>query len=113
MEEVASERLIMFDLTSSYYEITQAAFLSAGVKLRGLMELDSIEAAKKMVERGLGVSLLPRTAVAREVEAKTLRSVRTQGAPPMYQTIVAYRRLDAGKPVGIVAAFLTLLGRHG
>jgi hypothetical protein len=45
------------------------------------------------------------------VEAKTLRSVRMQGAPPMYQSIVAYRRLDAGKPAGIVAAFLALLGR--
>jgi DNA-binding transcriptional LysR family regulator len=110
MEEVASEKLIMFDLTSSYYEITQAAFLSAGVKLRGLMELDSIEAAKKMVERGLGVALLPRTAVAREVESKTLRLVRMKDAPPMYQSIVAYRRVDAGKPEGIVAAFLKLLG---
>jgi DNA-binding transcriptional LysR family regulator len=109
MEEVASERLIMFDLTSSYYEITQAAFLSAGVKLRGLMELDSIEAAKKMVERGLGVALLPRTAVAREVEGKTLRLVQMKDAPPMYQSIVAYRRLDAGEPAGIVAAFLELL----
>ena len=109
MDEVANERLIMFDLTSSYYEITQAAFLSAGVKLRGLMELDSIEAAKKMVERSLGVALLPRTAVAREVESKTLRLVRMKGAPPMYQSIVAYRRSDAGKPEGIVAAFLTLL----
>jgi DNA-binding transcriptional LysR family regulator len=109
MEEVASEKLIMFDLTSSYYEITQAAFLSAGVKLRGLMELDSIEAAKKMVERGLGVALLPRTALAREVDSKTLRLVRMKDAPPMYQSIVAYRRVDAGKPDGIVAAFLTLL----
>ena len=109
MEEVAAERLIMFDLTSSYYEITQAAFLSVGVKLRGLMELDSIEAAKKMVERSLGVALLPRTAVAREVESKTLRLVRMKDAPPMYQSIVAYRRSDAGKPEGIVAAFLTLL----
>jgi Transcriptional regulator len=109
MEEVAGEKLIMFDLTSSYHEITQTAFLSAGVKLRGLMELDSIEAAKKMVERGLGVALLPRTAVAREVDAKTLRLVRMKDAPPMYQSIVAYRRLDAGKPEGIVAAFLTLL----
>src|SRR5450759_1852752 len=45
MAEVAAEKLIMFDRTSSYYEITQGAFLSAGVKLRGLMELDSIEAA--------------------------------------------------------------------
>ena len=46
MEEVAAERMIMFDLTSSYYEITQAAFLASGLKLRGLMELDSIESAK-------------------------------------------------------------------
>jgi DNA-binding transcriptional LysR family regulator len=73
------------------------------------MELDSIEAAKKMVERGLGVALLPRTAVAREVETKTLRLVHMKDAPPMYQSIVAYRRADAGKPEGIVAAFLTLL----
>jgi DNA-binding transcriptional LysR family regulator len=113
MEEVAGEKLIMFDLTSSYYEITQAAFLSVGVKLRGLMELDSIEAAKKMVERGLGVALLPRTALAREVDGKTLRLVRMKDAPPMYQSIVAYRRLDAGKPQGIVAAFLALLGAAG
>src|ERR1044071_4334944 len=62
MPQVAAEKLIMFDRTSSYYEITQSAFLAAGVSLRGLMELDSIEAAKKMVERDLGVALLPGTA---------------------------------------------------
>ena len=28
-------------------------------------------------------------------------------APPMHNTIVAYRRRDAGQPEGIVAAFLT------
>src|ERR1700704_936348 len=109
MAEVARQKLIMFDRTSSYYEITQAAFVSAGAILRGLMELDSIEAAKKMVERSLGVALLPRTAVAREVESKTLRLVKMKDAPPMYQSIVAYRRNDGGKPEGIVGAFLTLL----
>jgi DNA-binding transcriptional LysR family regulator len=112
MSEVANEKLIMFDRTSSYYEITQGAFLSAGVKLRGLMELDSIEAAKKMVERGLGVALLPRTAVEREVQGKMLRAIPMSDAPPMHNTIVAYRRRDAGKPEGIVAAFLTLIGTH-
>jgi DNA-binding transcriptional LysR family regulator len=110
MADVAQQKLIMFDRASSYYEIAQGAFLSAGVKLRGLMELDSIEAAKKMVERGLGVALLPSSAVAREVESKTLRVVNMKDAPPMHNTIVAYRRRDAGEPVGIVAAFLTLLG---
>jgi DNA-binding transcriptional LysR family regulator len=109
LAEVAGEKLIMFDRTSSYYEITQGAFLSAGVTLRGLMELDSIEAAKKMVERGLGVALLPGTAVAREVGNKTLRAVQMADAPPMQNTIVAYRRRDAGTPEGIVAAFLQLL----
>lgn len=110
MAEVAGERPIMFDHTSSYYEITHAAFLSAGVKVRGLMELDSIEAAKKMVERGLGVALLPLTAVARELEGKTLRVVRMKDAPPMHNSLVVYRRRDAGKPAGIVAEFLSLLG---
>jgi len=110
MAEVANEKLIMFDRTSSYYEITQGAFLSAGVKLRGLMELDSIEAAKKMVERGLGVALLPGTAVEREVQGKMLRAISMSDAPPMHNSIVAYRRRDAGKPEGIVEAFLTLIG---
>jgi DNA-binding transcriptional LysR family regulator len=107
--EVGSEQLILFDRTSSYYEITQAAFLAAGVALRGLMELDNIEAAKKMVQRGLGVSLLPRTAVASEVEAGTLCGIELRDAAPMRRQIVAMRRRDAGQPSGLVLAFLGLL----
>src|SRR5438067_12260343 len=43
MADAGGQQLIMFDWTSSYFEITQAAFLSAGVTLRGmLMELDNI-----------------------------------------------------------------------
>ena len=109
MADVAAQKLIMFDRTSSYYEITQSAFLSAGLKLRGLMELDSIEAAKKMVERGLGVALLPGTAVAREASGRTLRVVAMKDAPPMHNSIVVFRRRDAGEPEGIVAAFLKLI----
>jgi len=112
MADVAGEKLIMFDRTSSYYEITQGAFVAAGMKLRGVMELDSIEAAKKMVERGLGVALLPASATAREVQNGTLRAIKMKDAPPMHNSIVAYRRRDAGKPEGIVAAFLTLIGTH-
>jgi len=109
MADLGGEQLIMFDRTSSYYEITQAAFLAAGVTLRGLMELDNIEAAKKMVERGLGVALLPRTAVVREVAARALAQVELMDATPMRRSIVAMRRRDAGPPSGIVAAFLELL----
>ena len=107
--DVGTEHLIMFDRTSSYYEVTQAAFLSAGVTLPGLMELDNIEAAKKMVEHGLGVALLPRTAVAREVADGALELVELMGAEPMRRSIVAMRRRDAGVPSGAVRSFLELL----
>jgi len=109
LRDVTNEKLIMFDRTSSYYEITHAALLSSRVKLRRFMELDSIEAAKKMVERGLGVALLPATAVVREVETNHLSRVKLRDAPPMYNTIAAFRRRDAGRPEGVVAAFLGLL----
>src|SRR5213082_396913 len=109
MAQVTNEKLIMFDRTSSYYEITHSAFAAAGARLKRYMELDSIEAAKKMVERGLGVALLPATAVVRELEARHLSKVRVRDAPPMYNSIAAFRRRDAGRPEGVVAAFLALL----
>jgi len=109
--KVGAERLILFDRTSSYYEVTHAFFLSLGVTPREVMELDNIEAAKKMVERRLGVALLPLTAVARELAGGTLRLVRLADAPPLRRQIVAIRRRDVGPPSGAVAAFLEVL-RH-
>lgn len=107
--DLASERLILFDRTSSYYELTQTFFLSLGVTPREVMELDNIEAAKKMVERRLGIALLPRTAVSGEIAAKTLSQVGVLDAPQVAQQIVAIRRRDQGRATGPVAAFLTLL----
>ena len=109
MADVTNEKVIMFDRTSSYYEITHSAFAAARTRLKRYMELDSIEAAKKMVERGLGVSLLPATAVVRELATHDLSRVKVRDAPPMYNSIAAFRRRDAGTPQGVVAAFLGLL----
>jgi len=109
MADLAGEQLILFDRTSSYYELTQASFASAGLTPRGMFELDNIEAAKKMVERRLGVALLPRTAVAGEVAAGSLRRVPIADGLPLRRRLVAMRRHDAGAPSGVVAAFLDLL----
>jgi DNA-binding transcriptional LysR family regulator len=107
--DVAKERLILFDRTSSYYELTQTFFLRLGVTPHEVMELDNIEAAKKMVQRQLGIALLPRTAVAAELEARVLRMVTVKDGPHVAQQIVAIRRRDQGAPSGVVAAFLQLL----
>jgi DNA-binding transcriptional LysR family regulator len=73
------------------------------------MELDNIDAAKKMVEQGLGVALLPHTAVAGELEAGTLRAVTLADAPQLKREIVIFRRRDAEPPSGALQAFMNCL----
>jgi DNA-binding transcriptional LysR family regulator len=70
------------------------------------MELDNIEAAKKMVEEGLGVALLPRVSVMREVGGGLLAEIEVVDAPPIRRSVDAIRRKDAGSPGGVVHAFL-------
>jgi DNA-binding transcriptional LysR family regulator len=106
VQAIAGEQLILFDRTSSYHELTNALFRTAGVSPAGVMELDNIDAAKKMVELGFGVALLPHTSVADELAAGTLAEVTIQGAQPVRRQIVAIRRRDAGPPTGAVAALL-------
>jgi DNA-binding transcriptional LysR family regulator len=107
--DVAGERLILFDRTSSYHELTSAIFRAAGVEPAGVMELDNIDAAKKVVQQGLGVAFLPATAVAGELDAGVLRAVAVAGAEPVRRQIVAIRRRDAGRATGLVAAFMRTL----
>ncbi len=52
VSEIRHAQLILFDRTSSYYDVTNALFRIAGVVPRGVTEVDNIEAAKRMVERG-------------------------------------------------------------
>jgi DNA-binding transcriptional LysR family regulator len=106
--ELASEHLILFDRTSSYHELTSTLFRQAGVLPRGVMELDTIDAAKKMVEQGLGVALLPQTAIAPELASGRLASGKLADANAIRRRIVAVRRRDAGPLSGLVSAFLEI-----
>jgi DNA-binding transcriptional LysR family regulator len=89
---IAHAQLILFDRTSSYYELTNAMFRAAGVVPRGITEVDNIEGAKRMVERGLGVALLPGTAVADALPGGSLREVGLAGAATIRRQIVGVER---------------------
>jgi DNA-binding transcriptional LysR family regulator len=106
MKDLAEEQLVQFDRTSSYHDLTSALFVTAGVSPAGRMELDNIDAAKKMVAQGFGVALLPQTSVADELEAGTLAEVEVVDASPVRRKIVAITRRDAGPPAGQPKAFL-------
>ncbi|HEV8535334.1 MAG TPA: LysR family transcriptional regulator [Candidatus Limnocylindria bacterium] len=109
LQELGEDRLILFDRASSYYELTSSLLRQAGVVPESVIELDNVEAAKKMVIEGLGVALLPRMALLSELRSRLLRPVRLTGAPPVRRPIVAIRRSDSGTPIGPVADFLALL----
>ena len=109
MDDLAAERLILFDRTSSYHDLTSSLFRQAGVVPASTLELDNVEAAKKMVQQGLGVALLPRMALASELKSGSLRPVKLVGTQLVHRPIVALRRKDAGAPMGPVAGFLETL----
>ena len=109
--EMGSERLILFDRTSSYFVLTSAFFREAGVVPRGVMELDNVDATKKMVEHGLGIAFLPYTAVRGELAAGTLRELAIDGYEPVRRPIVALRRRDAVVPEDLVEGLLAAVHR--
>src|ERR671935_251538 len=88
----------LFVRTPSYHELTSAFFRRAGLSPAGIMELDNIDAAKKMVEQGFGVALLPHTSIGDEIAAGTLAEVTIRDAEPVRRQIVAVRRKDSGRP---------------
>ena len=109
VDQVREARLILFDRTSSFYDLTRALFRPGGSPPRGVLELDNIDAAKHMVMAGLGVALLPLTAVDSELRAGRLRRIDLIGTPPIERRIAAIRRRarDALSPA--VDAFWSLL----
>jgi len=109
VESLSDAQLILFDRASSYHDLTAAFLREAGVSPRGVMELDNIDATKKMVQQGLGVALLPQSAVAAEIADGVLHAVRIVDAEPARRQIVVIRRRDAGAPTGLVAAFMDTL----
>lgn len=109
IDRVRDARLILFDRTSSYYDLTSALFRRAGSLPHGVLELDHIDAAKQMVLAGLGIALLPTTAVAGELRDGTLRRLELVGTPPIERRIVAVRRLDREQRTPATSAFWSLL----
>lgn len=90
--ELAAVPFIVFDRHSNYHELTQGLFSEAGVMPFRLLEVDNLETAKRMAERGLGLSLLPTTSVAQSLSLRSLVRIEVIGMKVEPHRIVAVRR---------------------
>src|SRR6267154_1778281 len=76
LEQVASWPLIFYERGSSDWTLTHSLFRRVGLVPNVALEVDTIETAKRMVERGLGVSFLPLMAVGPEMRKTELRPIK-------------------------------------
>lgn len=93
LEQIAREGVISHDRGTGYCRLINSLFLEAGLALRVRGETDNLETAIGMVQKGLGVTLLTRTAVQRGIEAGTLKSVPIAGnSLPNCELVAVYRK---------------------
>ncbi len=79
ISEVAKQPLILYDPSSTYFLLINQACRKAGIVPQIETMLDNIEATKRMVALGLGISFLPHSAILTEIEQGTLRYIELQG----------------------------------
>lgn len=110
IEDVGREPLILFDRGSSYNQLIQGVFRQHGIVPHTLMELDTIEATKKMVEEGLGIALLPKVSTEREFAQGSLCPIDISNAKmPRRQISLIFRKNR--KQTRAVHAFFALLSQ--
>jgi len=109
LEEVAAQPLILYDRGSSYFGLIHSYFRQAGLVPHVAMELDSLEATKRMVEQGLGIAMVPKVTIERELQVGALVEVPIADAPPPRRTIALIHRHNRRRS-RTVQAFLEVLG---
>ena len=87
LHELADQPLIFFDRGSSDWTLTHGLFRTAGLVPNVVMEVETIETAKRMVERGLGLALLPHLAVSHEIQGGKLLALDVVDADPVRRSL--------------------------
>jgi DNA-binding transcriptional LysR family regulator len=87
LEEVADRPLVFFDRGSSDWTLTQGLFRQAGLVPNVVLEVETIETAKKMIERGMGLAFLPHLAVSGELARGQLVALEIIDAKPLARSL--------------------------
>jgi DNA-binding transcriptional LysR family regulator len=87
LEQVASWPLIFYERGSSDWTLTRSLFRHAGLVPNVALEVDTIETAKRMVERGLGLAFLPLMAVGTEIRRRELTTIKLLNAEPLHRSL--------------------------
>ncbi len=105
-EELGRYPMILYEAGSNTRKAVDGFFVDAGVAPDVAMETENVEIIKAMVSSGIGVTVIPYSAVAREVRAGRFACSRIRGRHLVRETGWVYLRSD---PLPRVAAELLRL----
>src|SRR6267378_1936771 len=72
---------------SSDWTLTHGLFRRAGLVPNVVLEVETIETAKRMVERGMGLAFLPHLAVVNEIRRRRLVGLELSDAEPLSRSL--------------------------
>ena len=108
-EDFADQHLIRYSLKNSESTLFTEVLVPAGVTPRKVSNVQLTEAIIELVLAGLGVAVLARWSVARQLDAGTLHAIRITPGGIQRQWSAARLRLKSESPH--IRAFVDLLGR--
>jgi DNA-binding transcriptional LysR family regulator len=113
LSKLAEEPFVDFLLDWGTRRIVDRAFSQAGIERRTMFEVSDLQTAFDLVERGLGVALLPEALVAARAASATPDALAIAHVEEeiCWELVVAYRECEPGEVLKNPAAeaFLTLV----
>jgi DNA-binding transcriptional LysR family regulator len=91
-QDLAAQPFVLFEAGSATRRVIDNFFASQNIRPTVVMDTENVEIIKAMVRTGLGISIVPYQAVAREVRAGQLFCTRIEGHPLFRETGWVYAR---------------------
>lgn len=112
-QDLIGQPFVLFEPGSATRHVLDHFFVSQKIEPKVVMETENVEILKAMVKTGLGVSILPYLAVAREVRAGQFFCARMEGQELIRETGWVYARANRVPRViqEVLKAFEEIRGR--
>jgi len=110
VRDLARYALLLLAPGTSSRALLEAAFAAEKLPLRVAMDTTSVEVLKRLAELDFGVAIVPRIAVARELEGRTLHALELRGVGA--ERSVGALTPRAFSPTRAASAFLALARAH-
>jgi DNA-binding transcriptional LysR family regulator len=91
-QDLAAHPFVLFEAGSATRRVIDHFFASQDIQPLVVMDTENVEIIKAMVRTGLGISIVPYQAIAREVRAGQLFCTRIDGHPLFRETGWVYAR---------------------